>query len=458
MRHIAVAPLAVSRQDTYTYRTDAELAAGSIVSIPYAGRRSEGVVIGPAEVDSRAKEAEGTGDRLPDWQLGFGRALAEAYLSPLGQTFALLLPKWRGDLPDDNRSDHRPDIEARTEVSDEDLGRPRMLTLVPERVMLRRFAGTGLCFSATMPIPKRRETWQEVRNGSVGPVFGTRSALFLPWKRLERIIVLHEDELGHQNDRTPRFHAREAARLLAESLGAKLTLASPAPSLRAWDLAGRPDIALPGIPTPTVVTPRYERLEDPVPYGFLEKLEGLDGTTLVHTTQAKVAAVKDTLKHSSTSATVGGQASVLAEKRYDHVITLGIDAILARPGYAVTERAVALLRKLGEVARPGGTFLVYSKYGDHPAFDALGKSYETFLREEFRDREVLGLPPANPLVRVVTTCKDRPRVERVLDGACIGGRAVRFAEDGDVLTVLIKGDPRALRTLVAPERRISVEY
>ena len=156
--------------------------------------------------------------------------------------------------------------------------------------------------------------------------------------------------------------------------------------------------------------------------------------------------------------TVGGQPAVLTGKRYGSVVTLGIDAILARPGFMVTERAVALLRKLGEAAEDRGPLLVYTKHQDHPAFGALGKPYARFLREEMRERKALSLPPSRPLVRVVAATDDRPKVRRILEKLGVGGRQVRYSTDGGNLTVLIKDDPKRLRPLIAPERRISVEY
>lgn len=460
MHYVAVAPLAVSRRDTYTYRTKAELPAGALVSIPYAGRRGSGVVIGPAEPDGRAKDADPTGERLPAWQLRFGRELAAAYLAPLGQTLGLFLPKWRDGLaPEIAGSAAPPGPELRTDPPPGRGGTGQTLVLVPERAMLRRLPAGALRFSATDPAAERRTVWKQARGGSAKLVFGTRSALFLPWHGLSAVTVLHEDELGHQNDRTPRFHAREAARLLAEAQGARLTLVSPAPSLRAWALADRPRLNLPDIPPVTLLSPRYERYDDPLPYGFAEKLRGLAGSVLVHAVQGKVRVLRDAVSAKGISdATVGGHATVLAGKRYDNVVSLDVDAILARPGFAVTERAVALLRKSGGLVRPGGTFLVYSKRQDHPAFDALGKPYGAFLDAELEGRTALSLPPVEPLVRIVTDEAERPKIENVLATLPAGKRAVRYATDAGTLTVSIKGDPERLRALIAPERRISVEY
>ncbi|MDP4000288.1 MAG: hypothetical protein Q8Q11_02555 [bacterium] len=481
MHYVAVAPLAVSRRDTYTYRTDSEVPAGTVVAIPYAGRQGLGVVMEAAGPDERAKRAVPTEERLPAWQLRFGRGLAEAYLAPLGQTMGLFLPKWRGGPAAGFAETGSKSAAAAS--ADRRRSRPEIriggaagldgLVLVPERAMLKQFTAEGPCFSGTAPVPERRDIWEQVRNGTAKPVFGTRSALFLPWKRLDQVVVLHEDELGHQNDRTPRYHAREAARLLAEAHGARLILASPAPSLRAWELAGLPqakagaEAKAEGAASPTLISPKYDGFDDPLPHGFIEKLAELPGPVLVHTVQSRVRQVRDAVKASGapgakvaglSNITVGGQSTVLAGKRYGSVVTLGIDAILARPGFMVTERAVALLRKLGGILQPNGPLLVYSKHRDHPAFAALSKPYGTFLQEEMRDREALSLPPVRPLVRISTAKDDRPKIEKALGQSDIDPRRVRYATEDGSLTVLIKGDPKRLRGLISPERRIGVEY
>ena len=478
MHYVAVAPLAVSRRDTYTYRTDSEVPAGTVVAIPYAGRQGLGVVMEAAGPDERAKLAVPTEERLPAWQLQFGRGLAEAYLAPLGQTMGLFLPKWRGGaasgFPETGRESEpkpagrkkiRP--ELRTDIPAFDAleaaagkaAREQTLVLVPERAMLKQFTTQGPGFSGTAPISDRRAAWQQARDGISKPVFGTRSALFLPWKRLDHVVVLHEDELGHQNDRTPRYHAREAARLLAEAHGARLIFASPTPSIRAWEMAGRPDVQTPDAIAPILISPKYDGFDDPLPHGFIEKLKELPGPVLIHTVQSRVRQVKDAVRASGPSGlTVGGQSTVLAGKRYGSVVTLGIDAILARPGFMVTERAVALLRKLGGIVDPGGRLLVYSKHRDHPTFTALSKPYGTFLQEEMRDRKALSLPPVRPLVRISTVKDDRPKIDKLLGQSEVDKRSVRYATEDDTLTVLIKNDPKGLRKLIAPERRIGVEY
>ncbi len=70
---------------------------------------------------------------------------------------------------------------------------------------------------------------------SVGVVVGTRSALFLPFRRLGLTIVDNEHDPNYrQTDRAPRYHARDTALMLAHLHGARTLLASATPSMESW--------------------------------------------------------------------------------------------------------------------------------------------------------------------------------------------------------------------------------
>lgn len=66
-------------------------------------------------------------------------------------------------------------------------------------------------------------------------VLGTRSSLFLPFGRLGLIIMDEEHHTSYkQQDPAPRYHARNAAMMLARQLGAKTLLGSATPSLESY--------------------------------------------------------------------------------------------------------------------------------------------------------------------------------------------------------------------------------
>jgi primosomal protein N' (replication factor Y) (superfamily II helicase) len=84
---------------------------------------------------------------------------------------------------------------------------------------------------------ERVEVWNQVLNSSEKAqiVIGARSALFLPFKELGFIIIDEEHEQTFkQTDPAPRYHARDAAIVLAGYHKAKVLLGSATPSIETY--------------------------------------------------------------------------------------------------------------------------------------------------------------------------------------------------------------------------------
>ncbi|WP_029904788.1 primosomal protein N' [Prevotella sp. 10(H)] len=108
---------------------------------------------------------------------------------------------------------------------------------------------------------ERAETWKNLlKNGETQVVLGARSAIFLPFSDLGLIIIDEEHESSYkQQEPAPRYHARNAAIVLAGIFKAKVLLGTATPSIETYTnaLQGRyglvrltkrhEDIALPQI-------------------------------------------------------------------------------------------------------------------------------------------------------------------------------------------------------------------
>ncbi|MGC4039300.1 MAG: primosomal protein N' [Flavobacterium sp.] len=84
---------------------------------------------------------------------------------------------------------------------------------------------------------ERVEVWNNVNENrdSAQIVIGARSALFLPFSNLGLIIVDEEHESTFkQQDPAPRYHARDAAIVLANAYQAKVLLGSATPSIETY--------------------------------------------------------------------------------------------------------------------------------------------------------------------------------------------------------------------------------
>ncbi|MBQ9169821.1 MAG: primosomal protein N' [Bacteroidaceae bacterium] len=120
----------------------------------------------------------------------------------------------------------------------------QVLFMLPEIVLtaqlterLRRVFGTRLgVYHSRYPDKARVELYQKMLSEKpYDIVVGVRSSLFLPFHRLGLIIIDEEHETSFkQQEPAPRYHARNAALVLARQSGAKALLGSATPSLESY--------------------------------------------------------------------------------------------------------------------------------------------------------------------------------------------------------------------------------
>ena len=120
----------------------------------------------------------------------------------------------------------------------------QVLYLVPEIALttqlsdrLRRVFGNRLgVYHSKFPDAERVEIWNNIlRNSGYQVILGVRSSIFLPFHSLGLIIVDEEHEGSFkQQDPAPRYHARNAALILAAMHGAKTLLGTATPSLESY--------------------------------------------------------------------------------------------------------------------------------------------------------------------------------------------------------------------------------
>ena len=121
----------------------------------------------------------------------------------------------------------------------------QVLYLLPEIALttqlvgrLRDYFGNKVAvFHSKYSNNERVEVWQQVlaQSPKAQIVIGARSALFLPFSSLGLVIVDEEHEQTFkQVDPSPRYHARDASIVLANSFKAKVVLGSATPSIETY--------------------------------------------------------------------------------------------------------------------------------------------------------------------------------------------------------------------------------
>jgi primosomal protein N' (replication factor Y) (superfamily II helicase) len=119
----------------------------------------------------------------------------------------------------------------------------QVLYLLPEIAlttqMIRRlqvhFGSSIAIYHSKFNANERVEIWNKIKNGEIKIVLGARSALFLPFKNLQLIIVDEEHDPSYkQQEPAPRYNARDTAIFYASLFKAKVLLGSATPSIETY--------------------------------------------------------------------------------------------------------------------------------------------------------------------------------------------------------------------------------
>lgn len=84
---------------------------------------------------------------------------------------------------------------------------------------------------------ERFDEWQRIKKGEVQIAVGARSAVFAPFKELECIIILEENNENYKQQEHPLYHARQIAAKRLKNKESILILESPFPSVESRYLA-----------------------------------------------------------------------------------------------------------------------------------------------------------------------------------------------------------------------------
>ena len=91
-------------------------------------------------------------------------------------------------------------------------------------------------YHSKFPDAERVEIWQkQLSEQPYDIIVGVRSSVFLPFRQLGLVIVDEEHEQSYkQQEPAPRYHARNAAIMLARMYGARTLLGTATPALETY--------------------------------------------------------------------------------------------------------------------------------------------------------------------------------------------------------------------------------
>lgn len=121
-------------------------------------------------------------------------------------------------------------------------GAGQVLVLLPEITLTgawlarfeQRFGVAPAVWHSALTPKKRRDTWQAVLSGQARVVVGARSALFLPFQKLNAMIVDEEHDPSYKQEEGVLYQARDMAIVRAKIADCPIVLASATPSVETY--------------------------------------------------------------------------------------------------------------------------------------------------------------------------------------------------------------------------------
>lgn len=120
------------------------------------------------------------------------------------------------------------------------------ISLTPQMVerFKGRFGDEVAVLHSRLSLGERYDQWRMIKEGGIRVVVGARSAIFAPFDQLGLVIIDEEHENSYKSETTPKYHAREIARMRCQMKQALLVYGSATPSVETFYRAKKGQIRL----------------------------------------------------------------------------------------------------------------------------------------------------------------------------------------------------------------------
>lgn len=256
-----------------TYQSEQMLHIGAIVEVPLSKHSTEGVVIAEVEKPSFSCELISSTCKAfyPVKTLELARFIAEYYVCSLGEALSLFVPYQQNTvhiketISTDIHLSHEQqkaydyiNVHAasllfgdtgsgKTEIYMKLFERSinegkQVIFLLPEigltpqmKNRLKHHFGTHVAiWHSKISAKKKEQILNDLADGKVSIIAGTRSALFLPLSCLGLIVVDEEHDESYKSGNRPRYNAKDLALLFGQKLGCQVVLGSATPTLSSF--------------------------------------------------------------------------------------------------------------------------------------------------------------------------------------------------------------------------------
>ena len=100
-----------------------------------------------------------------------------------------------------------------------------------------RYGNKVAVFHSGLSLSERLSEWRKVKDKKANIAVGTRSAIFAPLENIGLIVIDEEQEYTYKSSSSPRFHARNLAKIRCVDNNALLLMCSATPSIESYFFA-----------------------------------------------------------------------------------------------------------------------------------------------------------------------------------------------------------------------------
>ena len=262
-----------SSRQIFSYFTSQKLKEGSLVLVPFGKKEIPAIVFSQKKAYELKQEIKNADFQLRPIskiieknpvlcknQLSLAKWISYYYISSIGKTLSLFLPKHLLKKIENKKiknyfiktekfpkkksnKNKKPKliISSSGELPQKDIKnalskKSQILFLIPEKSKknwekkLKKFSSKISFVSGGLPSKKSLEVFEKIKNKDAEIIIGTRSSIFSPFSNLGLIIISEEENKNYKSEKEPRYDARKSASILAKLWKADLIFLSSFPS------------------------------------------------------------------------------------------------------------------------------------------------------------------------------------------------------------------------------------
>jgi len=165
---------------------------------------------------------------LLPYQIELLHWMAKYYLAGIGNCANAILPQ----LPNaEGLKTNANSLSRSSLVLNQTLVLVPTINNIPQTMALFPKATRPLVFHSELKPQEKLEAWLKVLAGQADYVFGTRQAVFLPYPKLRKIVIINEHDDSYKDQRSPYYDTLTIAEKVSQLTKAKIEVIDPAPKI-----------------------------------------------------------------------------------------------------------------------------------------------------------------------------------------------------------------------------------